>query len=168
MEPGEQVYSASNYQIQTVQAFLEKPTAAQADAALAAGALSEYISGGGQGGDAVGIGVAMFSRPHAALRMSSCAIGTSTEAKTIETIYEHMPTHDFSSELLQLIPAQFVVIEMAGVLWSDSGYTGTDHSHAPSNRPATDVSIELPGPAFRAVRASSVAKQDSGRLLTQP
>lgn len=48
-------------------------------------------------------------------------IGTASEAETIETIYEQMPAYDFSSELLQRVPEQFVVIEMAGVLWSDWG-----------------------------------------------
>ncbi|WHZ27748.1 MAG: hypothetical protein OJF51_002545 [Nitrospira sp.] len=119
LEPGEQVYHASDYRIQTVQAFLEKPTAAQADAALAAGALwnSSVV--------AVKVETLWKSGWHCfpdLMPRFECllgAIGTSSEAKTIETIYEHMPTHDFSSELLQRVPAQFAVIEMAGVLWSD-------------------------------------------------
>jgi mannose-1-phosphate guanylyltransferase len=39
IQPGEQLDRSSNYRIETVRAFLEKPTAAEADTTLAAGAL---------------------------------------------------------------------------------------------------------------------------------
>jgi mannose-1-phosphate guanylyltransferase len=121
LEPGGQVYHASDYRIQTVQAFLEKPTAAQADAALAAGALWNTSVVAAKVETLWESGWQCFPDFMPRFECLLGAIGTSSEAKTIETIYEHMPAHDFSSELLRLIPAQFVVIEMAGVLWCDWG-----------------------------------------------
>jgi mannose-1-phosphate guanylyltransferase len=48
-------------------------------------------------------------------------IGTSYETKTLETVYEQLPAHSFSSGLLQRVPEQLTVVEMTGVLWSDWG-----------------------------------------------
>lgn len=121
MTPGEQVYYASNYRIQAVQAFLAKPTVAQADVALSVGALWNTSVVAGKVETLWELGWQCFPdlMPHFERLLG--VIETSTEAQTRETIYEHMPAHDFSSELLQRIPAQFVMIEMAGVLWSDWG-----------------------------------------------
>ncbi len=121
LEPGEQLHHVSNYRIQTVKTFLEKPTAAQADAALAAGALWNTSVVAAKVETLWESGWQCFPDLMPRFECLLGAIGTSAEAKTLEAIYEHMPAHDFSSELLQRIPEQFVVIEMAGVLWSDWG-----------------------------------------------
>lgn len=119
LEPGEQLDRSSNYRIQAVHAFLEKPTASQADAALAAGALWNTLVVVAKVEMLWELGWQYFPDIMPYFDRLRAAIGTSYEAKTLETIYEHMPTRNFSSELLQRIPERLAVVEMTGVLWSD-------------------------------------------------
>lgn len=121
IQPGEQLDRSPNYQIQAVRAFLEKPTAAEADAALAAGALWNTLVVVAKVETLWETGWQCFPDLMPAFERLRGMIGTSHETKTLATIYEHMPAHNFSSELLQRIPEQLAVVEMTGVLWSDWG-----------------------------------------------
>jgi hypothetical protein len=49
------------------------------------------------------------------------AIGSPVEARVLDTIYSSMPTVNFSSDFLQLIPKHIVVMPLEGVQWSDWG-----------------------------------------------
>jgi mannose-1-phosphate guanylyltransferase len=119
IQPGEELDRSSNYQIQGVHAFLDKPTAAQADAALAAGALwnTSVVVAKVETLWELGWQCSPDIMPN--FDRLRAAIGTSYEAKTLETIYEHLPTRNFSSELLLRVPERLAVVEVPGVLWSD-------------------------------------------------
>jgi mannose-1-phosphate guanylyltransferase len=121
IQPGEQLDRSSNYQIQTVRAFLEKPTAAEADAALSAGALWNTLVLATKVEALWETGWQCFPDLMPAFERLLGAIGTSYEAKTLDAIYDHLPAHNFSSGLLHRVPEQLAVVEMAGVLWSDWG-----------------------------------------------
>lgn len=101
LEPGEQLNCPSDYTIRTVRAFLERPTAAQADAVLGAGALWNTLVMVAKVETLWELGRQCFPdiMPH--FERLRAVIDTSSETKTLETIYEHMPVHNFSSELLQ-------------------------------------------------------------------
>jgi hypothetical protein len=48
-------------------------------------------------------------------------IGTSSEQQILMNLYRTMPTRNFSSDLLSLIPQQLNMMELTGVYWSDWG-----------------------------------------------
>lgn len=121
IQPGEQLDCSLNYRTLTVRAFLEKPTAAEADAALAAGALWNTLVLAAKVETLWETGWQCFPDLMPAFERLLGAIGTSYEAKTLEAIYKDLPAYDFSSELLHRAPEQLVVVEMTGVLWSDWG-----------------------------------------------
>lgn len=49
------------------------------------------------------------------------SIGTPTEGTTLQTIYQDMPSSNFSRQVLQSPTVQLGVMELEGVLWSDWG-----------------------------------------------
>lgn len=49
------------------------------------------------------------------------SIGTPTEGTTLQTIYQDMPSSNFSRQVLQSLTVQLGVMELEGVLWSDWG-----------------------------------------------
>jgi hypothetical protein len=48
-------------------------------------------------------------------------LGTTRELEAMEGIYENLPTINFSSQLVERVPAATVVLELRDVLWSDWG-----------------------------------------------
>lgn len=48
-------------------------------------------------------------------------IGTSNEQQRLLHLYRTMPTRNFSSDLLSLIPQQLHMMDLSGVCWSDWG-----------------------------------------------
>jgi mannose-1-phosphate guanylyltransferase len=48
-------------------------------------------------------------------------IGTAEEETELQYLYQELPTHNFSSELLESMPDQIAVLELNDVLWSDWG-----------------------------------------------
>jgi mannose-1-phosphate guanylyltransferase len=121
IQPDEQLDRSSNYRIHTVRAFLEKPTAVEADAALAAGALWNTLVLAAKVEALWETGWQCFPDLMPAFERLLGVIGTSYETKTLEAIYEQLPAHSFSSELLHRVPERLAVVEMTGVLWSDWG-----------------------------------------------
>ncbi len=121
IQPGEQLDHSSNYRIHTVRAFLEKPTAARADSALAGGALWNTLVLAAKVETLWQMGWLCLPDLMPAFERLLGAIGTTYEAKTLEAIYERLPAYNFSSDLLRLVPSQLAVVEMTGVLWSDWG-----------------------------------------------
>ena len=117
--PGERLGGSPTYQIKAVDRILEKPTAAQADAALAAGALWNTCVLAAKGETLWQLGWQYFPDLMACFERLSAAIGTPREGRILDEIYHDMPVHNFSSGLLQRVPDRAAVIEMSGVLWSD-------------------------------------------------
>jgi len=48
-------------------------------------------------------------------------IGTPAEEAALELLYDRLPSSNFSSGLLEIVPEEIAVLELAGVLWSDWG-----------------------------------------------
>jgi mannose-1-phosphate guanylyltransferase len=119
--PGEKLDESAQYQIRAVGSFMAQPTAAQADTALAQGALWNTCVLAAKADTLWQIGWQCFPDLLARFERLSAAIGTPQEGRTLEEIYHDMPAHNFFTEFLERTPDRAVVIEMSGVLWSDWG-----------------------------------------------
>ena len=119
--PGERLDGSSTYQIKAVDAILEKPTAAQADTALARGALWNTSVLVAKGETLWELGWQCFPDLMRFFEGLSQAIGTPQEKQALDAIYREMPVYHFSSAVLQHAPERVAVIETKGVLWSDWG-----------------------------------------------
>lgn len=119
--PGEQLDGSPACQVRAVDSFLEKPTVAQADTALAGGALWNTSVLAAKAPLLWELGWQCFPdiMPH--FERLSDSIGTSGEVRILDEIYRDMPAHHFSSELLRQAPDRAAIIEMSGVLWSNWG-----------------------------------------------
>ncbi len=107
--------------VQTVRAFLEKPSAAQADAALSAGALWNTFVMVSKVSTLWELGRQCFPDLIPLFERLEQALDTSEEGCVLNSIYEAMPKKNFSSDLLQRVPQHVAVMELTGVLWSDWG-----------------------------------------------
>lgn len=121
IQPGEALSSPAGLRAQAVRAFLEKPGAAEADAALAAGALWNTLVLAANVETLWKLGHQCFPEIMTLFERLGAVIGTSEESKTLEAIYREMPVRNFSSDLLQRVPDRIAVVELSGVLWSDWG-----------------------------------------------
>ena len=101
--------------------FLEKPTAQQADDALANHALWNTMVMTAKVETLWRLGQQCFPELIKRFERLGLAIGTSEEARVLETIYQTMPRRNFSSDLLQRVPDQVAVTELTNALWSDWG-----------------------------------------------
>jgi mannose-1-phosphate guanylyltransferase len=119
--PGKRLDGSTTYQIKAVDGILEKPTAVQADTALARGALWNTSVLVAKGETLWELGWQCFPDLMRLFERLSQAIGTPQEEKALEAMYQEMPAYNFSSDLLQRVPEHVAVIEMTGVLWSDWG-----------------------------------------------
>ena len=119
--PGERLDGSPSYQINSVDRIFEKPTAAQADAALAEGALWNTSVLAAKGETLWQLGWQYFPELMPFFERLLAAIGTPQEGRVLDEIYDDMPAHHFFSELVQRVPDRTAVIEMSGVLWSDWG-----------------------------------------------
>ena len=119
--PGERLDGPTNYRMWSVHSFLEQPTAAQADAALAAGSLWNTFVLAAKAEVLWEMGWQYFPSMMSRLERLAAKIGTLQEADMLDAVYQGMPAYDFSSDLLQRVPGRIAVVEMTGVLWSDWG-----------------------------------------------
>jgi mannose-1-phosphate guanylyltransferase len=107
--------------VQTVRSFLEKPDAAQADAALRVGALWNTLVFAARVELLWTLGWQCLPDMMPLFERLSQVIGGPKEGRAIEAIYRDMPAKNFSSDLLQCVPEKLAVLELTGVLWSDWG-----------------------------------------------
>ena len=119
--PGERLAHAGTNPVQAVRTFLEKPTAQQADDALANHALWNTMVMTAKVETLWRLGQQCFPELIERFERLGRAIGTSEEARVLETIYQTMPRRNFSSDLLQRVPDQVAVTEFTNALWSDWG-----------------------------------------------
>lgn len=119
--PGERLVHAGTNPVQTVRTFLEKPTAPQADDALANHALWNTMVMTAKVETLWSLGQQCFPELIERFERLGRAIGTSEEARVLETIYQTMPSRNFSSDLLQRVPDRVAVTELTNALWSDWG-----------------------------------------------
>ncbi len=123
IQPGEYLStsSGSGREVRAVRTVLEKPSAPEADAALAGGALWNTLVMAAKVETLWELGRQCFPDMMPLFEQLSGAIGTSQEVRTLDAIYQRMPSYNFSSSLLQRVPERLAVIEMRDVLWSDWG-----------------------------------------------
>lgn len=119
--PGERLDGSPSYQIKAVDRIFEKPTVAQADAALAGGALWNTGVVAAKVETLWQLGWQYFPDLMPSFERFGASIGTLREGLVLDEIYRDMPAHHFFSELVQRVPDRVAVIEMSGVLWSDWG-----------------------------------------------
>lgn len=121
IQPGTRVSLKANMGVHTVQAFVEKPSAARADLLLAGGSLWNTLVFAAKvdtlwriGWQACPILMAMFEG------LSDHFNGV-WEDRVLAAIYDSMPPTDFAADVLERVPEFLAVLEMTGVLWSDWG-----------------------------------------------
>jgi mannose-1-phosphate guanylyltransferase len=119
--PGEQIQGLETYRTHAVKAYAARPTLAEADAALASGALWNTSVMAARAETLWQIGWDCFPGLMPGFERLGRSIGTSMEAQILDEIYHDIPTHDLLSELLERVPERAAVVEMKGVLWSDWG-----------------------------------------------
>jgi mannose-1-phosphate guanylyltransferase len=107
--------------VQTVQAFLEKPTAMQADVALSSGALWNTFVMISKVSTLWALGTKYFPDILQPFDRLEQTIGSPEEGHVLDAIYQDLPRKNFSSDLLQRVPESVAVMELTGVLWSDWG-----------------------------------------------
>ncbi len=119
--PGEKLDASSQYQIRAVGSYMEQPSVAEADAALARGALWNTSVLAAKIETLWQIGWQCFPDLMTRFERLEAAIGTPQEGRVLEDIYLDMPAHNLFTALLQHVPDRAAVIEMTGVLWSEWG-----------------------------------------------
>jgi mannose-1-phosphate guanylyltransferase len=122
--PGPRIDGFERYRLHEVKAFTARPTLAEADAALAQGALWNTSVMAAKAETLWHMGYECFPDLMPAFERLGVSIGTSKEAQVLDEIYQDIPTHDVLSELLERVPERAAVVEMSGVLWSDWGKPG--------------------------------------------
>lgn len=121
IQPGEALATPANLKAQAVRAFLEKPSAAEADAALTNGALWNTLVLAASVEALWTLGHRCFPEVMTLFERLGTTIGTSEESTVLEAIYRDMPVKNFSTDLLQRVPDRIAVMELSQVLWSDWG-----------------------------------------------
>jgi mannose-1-phosphate guanylyltransferase len=121
IQPSQSITDPPGEPVQAVCSFLENPDAAQADAALRAGALWNTLVFAANVELLWALGWQCIPDMMPLFERLSQAIGGPGEGRVLDAIYQEMPAKNFSSDLLQRIPDKLAVIELSGVLWSDWG-----------------------------------------------
>ena len=119
--PGKTIDGSDQSRVRSVDAFVNRPSVAQADAALARGAVWNTSVMAASAETLWQMGLRCFPDLMPRFERLSRSIGTSQEAQILDEIYHDIPAHDLVSELLQRAPECAAVMEMQGVLWSDWG-----------------------------------------------
>ena len=119
--PGGRLPHPGGVQVREVRRFVEKPLSSQ---------LEDIARSGGQWNTLVLIanvhtlweaGRQCIPEVVMPLEQHAGGIGTSREHQRLLNLYRAMPTRNFSSDLLSLIPQQLHMMELTGVYWSDWG-----------------------------------------------
>lgn len=121
IRPGQSIADPPGEPVKTVRSFLEKPDAAEADAALRAGALWNTLVFAANADLLWTLGWQCLPDMMPLFERLSLAIGGPGEGRVLDEIYRNMPAKNFSSDLLQHVPERLALIELSGVLWSDWG-----------------------------------------------
>ena len=121
IQPGRPLDSRDGEGVQSVRSFLEKPNAAQADAALRAGALWNTLVLTAKVDVLWKLGWECLPDMMQRFEQLGQAIGGPEETRLLNAMYHDLPMHNLSSDLLQRVPDHLAVIELTGVLWSDWG-----------------------------------------------
>jgi mannose-1-phosphate guanylyltransferase len=120
IQPGAIVDRVDVHVVRTVESFREKPNQHDAEALLAAGGLWNTMVMAARVRTLWKLGrhvPAMMS----AFESLAHYLGSERESQMLDSLYETMPNVNFSSHLVEKVPAASVVIELRDVVWSDWG-----------------------------------------------
>ena len=118
--PGPIVDRVDGHVVRTVESFREKPNRTDAEALLAVGGLWNTMVMGARLKTLWELG------RHVPAMMTEFGnlthyLGSERESQMLDSIYERMPDVNFSSHLVEKVPAASVVVELNDVVWSDWG-----------------------------------------------
>ncbi|TLY14776.1 MAG: hypothetical protein E6K69_07255 [Nitrospirae bacterium] len=119
IQPGRALAGSDRPYVWEINAFVEKPSAAQA--AMISGALWNTLVLAVKLETLWKLGWRCFPEMMGLFDRLGDQIGTAAEGRVLEEIYRTMPKRDFSAGLLQRVPDQSAVLELSGVLWSGWG-----------------------------------------------
>lgn len=121
IQPGQTLAWSAGHRVRAVRMFMEKPGLAEAEAAMAAGALWNTLVLAAKVETLWKLGWRYFPEMMPLFERLGGAIGTAQERAVLKSVYRLMPARNFSSGLLQRAADRISVIELSGVLWSDWG-----------------------------------------------
>jgi len=119
--PGQAVWKSGESVVYSVKQFLEKPSLAEAVAAMACGSLWNTLIMVVKAHTLWQLGWRYFPEIMKHFERLYDAIGTSRENDVLEAIYALIPSQNFSKGLLTLAAKRIGVMPMEGILWSDWG-----------------------------------------------
>lgn len=121
IQPGDAVAQIDGHEVRKVVGFQEKPDANAAQRLLKAGALWNTFVIAAQWQILWQLGWQCFPVLMERFEEFTAHIGTNKEQHVLESIYDQLPSLNFSSGLLQRVPEASVIMELSGVIWSDWG-----------------------------------------------
>lgn len=107
--------------LRLVESFMEKPSPLEALQAMTNGGLWNTLVMVAKVDTLWSLGWQCFPVIMERFERLGDAMNTEHEQQTLHQLYRHMPSMNFSSDLLQQIPERLGVIELEEVLWSDWG-----------------------------------------------
>jgi mannose-1-phosphate guanylyltransferase len=118
---GASLRGTGGYRLHIAASFIEKPALEVCRQAMAAGALWNTLILTCSVDFLWSVGRRRFPDTMRLLESFGPAIGTPDEETELDRLYQELPVHNFSSDLLESMPHQIAVLELNGVLWSDWG-----------------------------------------------
>ncbi len=167
IQPGPRLAHIQDHDVvRAVQSLAEKPTPAQADSLLQAGALWNTRTFVAKASTVWEIGWKTMPHFMPYFERLGQAIGCPNESLELETIYKKVSAEDFS-DILRQVPDRLAVLELTGVLWSDWNkperiaetlrridrqpafpLTFLDHPCVPLTRPVTEIRTGSEAPSI--------------------
>ncbi len=120
IQPGPTIDWVDGHAVRAVTRFREKPNRSDAETLLATGGLWNTMVMATRVKTLWELG-RHIPEMMAAFGDLTHYLGSERESQMLDSIYESMPTANFSSHLVEKIPEGTVVVELRGVVWSDWG-----------------------------------------------
>ncbi|MEX5215156.1 MAG: sugar phosphate nucleotidyltransferase [Nitrospiraceae bacterium] len=121
IKTGAQVILRTESPVKLVRAFVEKPTALEADRVLAEGALWSTLVIAAQVETLWDLGRQILPELVQTLEGLNVSAGGSSNPAMPSVLSDTLPSYDFSKDFLEQIPDYLAAVEMQDVLWSDWG-----------------------------------------------
>ncbi len=119
--PGPELWRSGKYAVCDIKGFLEKPSPDKAKLLLELGCLWNTLIVIARTSTLWRMGWRFFPETMMLFDRLKDSIGTSREPAVLRAIYEAMPEHNFSTDLLTHAAGNTAVMPMKGVIWSDWG-----------------------------------------------
>jgi len=121
IQPGAQLGWFDGYRVRSTEAFLEKPRFERCQEVMRFGALWNTMVMASRVETLWNLGLSCFPEMMQLLEIYGESIGTKEETLVLDSIYQVMPSRNFSAHFLQEFYKHVAVMELRGVLWSDWG-----------------------------------------------